>query len=82
MKLHFIHFRNVSILSLLLLSTSLVSAQISTIVTGTVTEFADRLPIPGVTIIVKGTTVGTITDLDGKYTLSVPEDGTTLFILL
>ncbi len=37
-------------------------------------------PIPGVTVIIKGTTRGTITDFDGKYNLGdVPADGTLLF---
>ena len=30
--------------------------------------------IPGVTVLVKGTTIGTITDLEGNYTLSIPDD--------
>ncbi len=34
--------------------------------------------IPGVSIMVKGTTTGTITNPEGKYNLSVPEDATTL----
>jgi len=42
---------------------------------GTVVDEAGA-PIPGVTIIVKGTTVGTVTDMDGKFNLqNVPEDG-------
>ena len=36
------------------------------------------LPIPGVTVIVKGTTIGTITDNDGKFKLSAPTDAKTL----
>ncbi len=32
------------------------------------------LPVPGVTILVKGTKKGVITDLDGKYTISVAPD--------
>jgi len=35
-------------------------------------------PIPGVSIVVKGTTMGTITDPDGNYTLSIPEKAQTL----
>ena len=47
------------------------NAQSKTI-SGTVTD-ADNLPLPGVNIVVKGTTIGTVTDIDGNYTLSVPE---------
>ncbi|MHB9141769.1 MAG: STN domain-containing protein [Paludibacter sp.] len=35
-------------------------------------------PIPGVTVIVKGTTIGTITDSQGKFSLDVPLDAKTL----
>ena len=34
----------------------------------------DGAPIPGVTVIVKGTTVGTVTDMDGKFTFKAPAD--------
>jgi len=40
-------------------------------VKGTVSD-EKKTPIPGVTVAVKGTTIGTITDIDGKYTISVP----------
>ncbi|MFO7718863.1 MAG: SusC/RagA family TonB-linked outer membrane protein [Gillisia sp.] len=39
-------------------------------VSGTVTESATGLPVPGVNILVRGTTNGTITDFDGNYTLT------------
>ncbi len=39
-------------------------------VSGTVTESGTGLPIPGVNIIVQGTSTGTTTDFDGNYTLS------------
>ncbi|HSM47541.1 MAG TPA: carboxypeptidase-like regulatory domain-containing protein, partial [Draconibacterium sp.] len=45
-------------------------------VTGNVT--ADGSPLPGVTVVVKGTTVGTVTDPDGNYSLSVPANAKTL----
>jgi TonB-linked SusC/RagA family outer membrane protein len=47
-------------------------------ITGTVTNADDGSTIPGVSVVVKGTTYGTTTDLDGKYSLSVPEDATSL----
>ncbi|MDX6747933.1 TonB-dependent receptor [Polaribacter sp. PL03] len=39
------------------------------VVRGTVTDAADNSPIPGVSILVQGTTVGTSTDFDGNYTI-------------
>lgn len=56
---------------------SLLNAQTRT-VTGTVTSSEDGMGIPGVNVIVKGTTVGTATDLDGNYTINVPEGKTIL----
>lgn len=41
------------------------------IVTGTITD-GNSVPLPGVNIVIKGTTTGTVTDLNGKYTLHVP----------
>ncbi|MEO0333406.1 MAG: carboxypeptidase-like regulatory domain-containing protein, partial [Bacteroidota bacterium] len=35
-------------------------------------------PLPGATVLVKGTTVGTITDMNGTYNISAPDDATTL----
>lgn len=46
-------------------------------ITGTVTSAEDEQPLPGVNVVIQGTATGTITDVDGKYKLSVP-DGTTL----
>ncbi len=45
---------------------------------GLVTGSEDGSPIPGVTVQVKGTTVGTTTDLDGKYSLEVKSGAHTL----
>ena len=47
-------------------------------VSGNVTSVDDGSPLPGVSVVVKGTTIGTATDADGHYDLSVPEDATTL----
>lgn len=40
-------------------------------ITGTVTSADDRLPIPGVSVKVKGTQSGAVTNADGKYTIRV-----------
>ncbi|MFD2248547.1 SusC/RagA family TonB-linked outer membrane protein [Pontibacter ruber] len=47
-------------------------------ITGTVTDASTNQPLPGVTVLVKGTTVGTATGADGTYSLNVPPEGTTL----
>ena len=47
-------------------------------VTGTVTDKQDGLPLPGVSVKVKGTNVGTSTSGDGKFSLRVPSGSTTL----
>src|SRR5690554_3489691 len=43
-------------------------------VTGKVTSASDPLGIPGVNIMVKGTTTGTVSDVDGVYSIDVPND--------
>jgi TonB-linked SusC/RagA family outer membrane protein len=47
-------------------------------ITGTVTNAEDKSTIPGTTVIVKGTTIGTITDVDGKYSITVPANRNSL----
>ncbi len=48
-------------------------------VSGKVTD-SSGLPLPGVTVVVKGTTQGTVTNVDGDYTLpNIPEDATLVF---
>ncbi|MCY1722085.1 TonB-dependent receptor [Prolixibacteraceae bacterium Z1-6] len=46
-------------------------------VTGKITD-NNGLPLPGVTIVFKGTTQGTISDIDGNYTIALKEGATTL----
>lgn len=43
-------------------------------ITGTVTSSEDGQPIPGVSVIVQGTTIGTVTDFNGEYALDVPQN--------
>ena len=42
-------------------------------VTGTMTD-EQGTPLIGATVLIKGTTIGTITDVDGNYRVSVPDD--------
>ncbi len=59
-------------LCLWLLGPGLVAFGQSRTVTGKVTSAADNTTVPGVTVLVKGTTSGTATDANGNYSLSVP----------
>ena len=45
---------------------------------GTVTSAEDGLPIPSVAVTVKGTTLGTLTDASGSYTIIAPANANTL----
>lgn len=47
-------------------------------VNGTVISAEDHLPIIGATVLVKGTSTGTVTDVDGHFSISVPPDHRTL----
>jgi len=54
----------------LLFCTSIVFAQQGITVTGTVSDYGGTLP--GVNVVVKGTLTGVVTDIDGKYEITVP----------
>ncbi len=54
-----------------------VLAQTKTI-TGRVTSSEEPEGVPGASVVVKGTTQGTVTNLDGTYSISVPSDASTL----
>ncbi|MBS1509147.1 MAG: SusC/RagA family TonB-linked outer membrane protein [Bacteroidetes bacterium] len=49
------------------------------VVTGRVTSAEDGSPLPGVNVLVKGTTSGSVTDAEGKYSLNVSGGGLLLF---
>lgn len=67
------------ILFCLFFAVATVNAQQRGTVTGKVMQASDNSPIPGVSVVVKGTTVGTITDFDGNYTIEAPSNGTLVF---
>ncbi|MEO9474660.1 MAG: TonB-dependent receptor [Cyclobacteriaceae bacterium] len=56
-----------------IMAISELSAQSRTI-SGTVADKKANEPLPGVTVLVKGTNSGAATDLDGNYTVSIPAD--------
>ena len=66
-----------SLLVLLFFIPSILLAQST--VSGTVTDKANALPLPGVNILVKGTSVGTTSDFDGNYTISAKSGDVIVF---
>lgn len=62
---------------LVLVGINLVQAQ-TVRITGTVTSSEDGMPIPGVSVVVKGTTIGGITNADGKYEINAPTNAQAL----
>ena len=67
------------LLVLLLFGVGLVSAQQNLSVSGVVTDAGDGSPLVGVSVLVKGSTVGTITDMNGKYTVKAAQGATLVF---
>ncbi|WP_299576775.1 TonB-dependent receptor [uncultured Sunxiuqinia sp.] len=63
---------SICLLMALVLASSFTFAQRS--ISGTITEEATGEPLPGATILVPGTTIGTVSDFDGNYLLEVPEE--------
>lgn len=72
--------KKVIFFSLLFITTIVLAQNFAGKVSGTVTFEPDKTPVPGASVVVKGTTNGTITDINGKYTLSnVPSNGILIF---
>ncbi|MFZ4707908.1 MAG: carboxypeptidase-like regulatory domain-containing protein [Bacteroidales bacterium] len=74
------------LLSLLLAFVLIISANMSNAqniptvkVSGTVSDAITNDLIPGVSIIIKGTQTGSMTDIDGKYSVNVPQGSTLVF---
>jgi len=65
------------LLLFLLISSTLLTAQ-TRVITGTVTGSEDGQPVIGCTVQIKGTVIGITTDVSGKYSLTVPQNATTL----
>ena len=75
-KVGFLHFATIFLLMLFLFSTQVLYAQEKTLSGNVIGE--DNMALPGVSVVVKGTVVGTVTDINGKFNLKVPADAKTL----
>jgi TonB-dependent SusC/RagA subfamily outer membrane receptor len=74
--------RKALLVFLCLLQFAFVQAQERTI-SGKVTSPEDGSPLPGVNVVIKGTTSGTVTDVDGNYRLTgAPESGVVIFTFI
>jgi outer membrane receptor protein involved in Fe transport len=66
------------IFTVLLPYIALASMSQDRIISGLVTGSEDNEPLPGANVVLKGTSTGTITGLDGAYSISVPDDNSIL----
>ncbi len=72
--------RKILFLSVLLLfGVSMISAQQNISVTGIVTDASDGSPLIGATVQIKGTSNGTITDIEGKYSINTTQNAVLVF---
>ena len=67
-------------LCMLFSSASLLHAQSTITIDGTVTAASDGVVLPGVSVKLKGTTTGTVTDVTGRFSIKVPASGAILEI--
>lgn len=75
-KMH-VNFKRTVFMAILMLLGSGMAANAQIAITGTVQDKTQE-PLIGVSVLVKGTTIGVITDMDGKYTVNVPDAGSVL----
>jgi len=68
--------KKITILLALLLVAVSQGAYAQRTITGKAINGEDEFPMPGVSVVVKGTTIGMVTDKDGNFALKVPNDAT------
>jgi iron complex outermembrane receptor protein len=73
------HFFSKLLLLVFMLGISIAAWAQSGPVTGTVTDASNGQTLPGVTVLVKGTTIGTTTDINGYYSINVEPNSTLVF---
>ncbi|MDX1328650.1 MAG: carboxypeptidase-like regulatory domain-containing protein, partial [Arenibacter sp.] len=71
-------FGQMSMVLLVFCTTSLMAQSAQHTVTGNVTSSEDGMPLPGVSIVLKGTSQGVSSDFDGNYSINVPNGNGTL----
>ncbi|WP_411275543.1 SusC/RagA family TonB-linked outer membrane protein [Daejeonella sp.] len=71
--------KHLALLTIALCCSLTAFSQTPTRINGTVTDSLDSGPLPGVSVIISGTTKGTVTDLNGKYSIEVIPNSTLVF---
>jgi len=66
------------LVALLLAGAQTLSAQRT--ITGTIISADDNMSVPGASVSVRGTTIGTVTDMNGRFSINVPADATHLVV--
>jgi iron complex outermembrane receptor protein len=77
MKIRSLFLKQIFFWAFLLISSSMLAQNVT--VSGTVTGADSGEPLPGVSIVEKGTQNGTTTNMEGEYSISVPEDAVLTF---
>lgn len=67
-----------NLLIMIFLSMATLASGQNRTVTGRITDASDGSGLPGVNVLLKGTTTGTVTDTNGTYTIEVPNNGVVL----
>ena len=67
------------LLAVLLMLTSMIAWSQNRTVTGKVTSSDDGSAIPGVNVLIKGTSTGTATDAEGNYSISASDNSILVF---
>ncbi|MGQ1909713.1 SusC/RagA family TonB-linked outer membrane protein [Marinifilum sp. RC60d5] len=78
MELNISMLRRLLLMLVMVFSFTIIQAQ-EKVISGTVTDANDSMGIPGVSVVIKGTTIGTTTDIDGRYTLNVDANSTIVY---
>lgn len=71
----------IGLLSLLFFIGLQVSYAQTRTISGIVTDISDGLPLPGVSVVIKGTQTGTATDVNGRYTIEAAPSDVLIFLL-
>ena len=64
---------------LILLANQVLSQDLQ--IRGKVISDRDQLPVPGVSVLVKGTSMGIVTDVNGEFQIAVPDRNATLVFI-